>query len=156
MKNKFSNKKKLSEEFALQITSMADIFVILLVFLLKSFSLSIVNIAPSENTVLPEATTSSTIKETLKIEIKADTILVDQKPVLKLKNFGFQNSQEGTSQALMKALKEQRKPNPLPNMDSNLLVMADERTPYTTLETVMSSAAQAGFVDLQLVVVNPE
>jgi len=41
-------------------------------------------------------------------------------------------------------------------MESNLLVMADERTPYATLEKVLASAAQAGFVDLQLVVINPE
>ncbi len=142
----------------LQITSMADIFVILLVFLLKSYSTSIVNLSPSDTNKLPEASVESTIKETLKVEIVQNSVLVDQKEVLRLKDFEFNGETfvGDVSEKLLQALKEQRKPNPIPNMESNLLVMADERTPYATLEKVLASAAQAGFVDLQLVVINPE
>ena len=44
-----------SEEMSLQITSMADIFVIILVFLLKSYATSSVNVNPMAGMSLPEA-----------------------------------------------------------------------------------------------------
>lgn len=54
-KNPFLKKKKSSEEMTIQITSMADIFTIILVFLLKSYSTSAVNITPSNGLKLPTA-----------------------------------------------------------------------------------------------------
>jgi len=145
---------------SLQITSMADIFTIILVFLLKSFSTSLTSISQSGNMTLPVAQTDAKIKETLKLEISADAITVDDKPVVKLKNFEMGNgndpeAQRAAADKLLKILSDQRKLTPDPNRDSNLIVMADERMPYSTLQSVLTSAASAGFVDLQLVVVTP-
>jgi biopolymer transport protein ExbD len=98
------------------------------------------------------------VRDTLKLEIVSSSILVDQKPIVRLKNFDFAENalQEGLSDPLYKILFSERKKIPVPNMESNLLVMADERTPYTTIKVVIASAAKAGFVDLQLVVVQPD
>lgn len=161
MSKTFLKKKKLPTEMSLQITSMADIFMILLVFLLKNYATSISNIAPTARLSLPEVTKGSgNIKETLKVEIANDTVVVDQKPVLKLQNFAFTPEEEtglaGSSPTLLKVLTDQRSLKPEPNTDSSLLVMADQRTPYSTLKRVVASAAGAGFVDLQLVVVETQ
>lgn len=155
----FLKKGKGSEDLVLQITSMADIFMILLVFLLKNYSTSVTNISTTKDTKLPVAKASGALlKETLKLEVASDAVLVDAKPVIKLKKFQFDASdlsEAGQSPMLFKVLSQERRRKPLPNMDSTLLVMADERTPYQTLKPILASAANAGFVDLQLVVVEP-
>jgi biopolymer transport protein ExbD len=140
---------------------MADIFMILLVFLLKNYSASLTSITPSSVMALPEQTTNAktTIKDTLKVEISSDFVMVDQKSVAKLNNFEFSPDEDGdfgTSTSVAQALKDQRTLTPNPNNDSTLIVMADEKVPYATIKRVIASAAQAGFVDLQLVVMEPD
>jgi hypothetical protein len=49
----FLKRRAPHEEMSLQITSMADIFMILLVFLLKSLSSGTIQIAPSKGLQLP-------------------------------------------------------------------------------------------------------
>lgn len=161
MKRSFLKKKKSgSGQVSLQITSMADIFMILLVFLIKNYAASATNIAPTAQLSLPEVTKgTSSIKETLKIEISADSILVDQKLVTKLKNYQFTSDDGGENEpakSVLNALNQQRKLLPDPNMDSSAIVMADQKTPYSTLKRIVASAAGSGFVDLQLVVVETE
>jgi len=161
MKKSFLKKrKKPSGDVALQITSMADIFMILLVFLLKNYATSVSNITPTARLSLPEVTKANgDIKDTLKIEIAGDTVLVDQKPVVTLHNYQFDTKEDapgGGSQSILNALNDQRKIRPEPNLQSSLLVLADQNTPYATLKRVVASAASAGFVDLQLAVVESE
>lgn len=158
MMGKFVKRRPLTEEMSLQITSMADIFMILLVFLLKNYSTNLSNLSPSVATKLPVASSDNSIKDTLKLEISSHSILIDQKPVVSLSRFDFKPwdiQQNGFCDKLYHALFEERKRQP-PNMDPNLLVLADEKTPYSTLKTVLASVASAGFVDLQLVVVQQD
>ncbi len=153
-----------SEEMTLQITSMADIFTIILVFLLKSLASGMSNITPTQAMSLPSVTAQSKgmMKEALVLEVGKTAILVDQAPVAKLENFNFQNEEEFTKTVLESLLKyrvkvKTREPASVDaQTDPNLLVMADELTPYSTLKAVMNAAASAGYVDLQLVVLKPE
>lgn len=161
MKKSFLKKrKKGTTDVALQITSMADIFMILLVFLLKNYATSVTNIAPTAHLSLPEVTKAKgEIKETLTIEIANNTVMIDQKQAVTLNAFQFDPAEDGPggiSPTVLKVLNQQRQLRPEPNMDSSLLVMADQQTPYSTIKRVVASAASAGFVDLQLVVVEGE
>jgi biopolymer transport protein ExbD len=152
-------RKRAAEDTALQITSMADIFTIILVFLLKSYASGATSIAPALEMTLPDGKSKDTMKETLKVELNRDAILLDQKQVMGLTNFRFNPTTEienGGSPVLVKAFETERTNQPLPNQVSDLLVLADERIPYSTLRTVMASAASAGFVDLQLVIVEEQ
>jgi biopolymer transport protein ExbD len=157
MKSLFHNKKKkkASEEMALQITSMADIFTIILVFLLKTTASGITSISPN-GAMLPVGRGAEITKETLKLEVSKDIVSVDDKNVLKLTNFEIpvtEVQEGGMSQSVFQALMEKRKNHQEGNEQSQLLVLADQDTPYSTLKTVLASAANSGFVDLQLVVV---
>jgi biopolymer transport protein ExbD len=155
----FLKRKKNSEDMSLQITSMADIFMILLVFLLKSYSTSVTNISPSKEMKLPLAEAGGTMKDSLKLEISRGGILVDQKEIVKLRGLEFDPadvSPMGHCPPLFRVLLEQRRHLPDANVDSTLLVLADEATPYATLRPVLASAASAGFVDLQLVVIQKD
>ena len=156
----FVKRKRQSGDMALQITSMADIFMILLVFLLKSYSSSITTVTPTAQISLPEVGKgTSQIKDSLKVEVAAEAVLVDQKTVARLRNFEFEADQAtdpAISPAVFGVLNSERTRMPEPNRDTALIVMADQKAPYATIKRVVASAAKAGFVDLQLVVVNPE
>jgi biopolymer transport protein ExbD len=168
-KKKFTNDADQNEDMSLQVTSMADIFTIILVFLLKSYSTGVSNISPSQGVLLPEAKAQPQMKDALKVEILRDSVLVDQKQAVSLKNFSFINSDANAvlakeapatggdvSAEISKALMAQRKNMTGNEIDSHLLLLADQRTPYATLRRVMNSAASAGFVDLQLAVVQAD
>lgn len=88
MKKPFK-KRTLSGDMALQITSMADIFTIILVFLLKSYATSAVNIAPTAGMKIPEGQSLQPATEALKVEISEKSIQVENKPITQLKDFRF-------------------------------------------------------------------
>ena len=148
---------------ALQITSLADIFVILLVFLLKSFATSAVNLSPSQGMLLPEAQAAEASIEALKVEITETAVSVEGQPVAELKNFRFEPSdlqQNGFSQALSKTLDRERqrqlmiaKANSDVKVDPKILVVSDQRVPYVTVKSVLASAALNGYTDFKLAVV---
>ncbi len=142
MKKKFMELAEQSEEMSLQITSMADIFTIILVFLLKSYSAGVSTLVPERGTVLPEGRAQSSIQDTMKMEVMKSGVLVN----------GITEKYEDVYRALMR----ERSKKSLPDGDSKLLLLADQHTPYAALKGVMNSAARAGFVDLQLVVVQPD
>lgn len=157
MRETFLKKKKPREDMSLQITSMADIFMILLVFLLKSYTAGIADVSASPETKLPLASSQDVLEDTLALEISKNAILLDQKPVLKLEGFRFVAGNDAASMdSLYRALSEQRKKLPNPNLAPSLLLISDERTPYATIERVLASAASSGFVDLQLLVIQKE
>jgi biopolymer transport protein ExbD len=175
-KGLLKKRRALPEDMALQITAMADIFTVILVFLLKSVSTGISNVTPAAELKLPEvAKTEDEMVETLKVEILADGILIDDKPVTRMVDFKFDGNDiesNGTPRSLNVALikereneksrkpsseeeaaaekpgAEQKKPH-LPR----LMILADQRTPYSTLKTVLASATITGFADFKLVVV---
>ncbi len=164
---KYLESEEQSTDMSLQITSMADIFVIILVFLLKSFSTGLATIAPTQGMVLPNVSTSvqNQLKDATKIEILSNAILIDQKKIADVKNFEIeglqQNLQDSTQPvengAIFKPvyealLIEKQKDLNAGKHDGNLMVLADERTPYATIKAIMASAASAGYSDLQLVV----
>jgi biopolymer transport protein ExbD len=157
----FLKKKAGPTDVSLQITSMADIFMILLVFLLKNYSASMTTIAPTAQLSLPEVSLASKAspRESLKVEISPDAVLVDQKPAVRLVNFEFPADEvqsSASSRTIARLMQEQRQLRPEPNRESSIVVMADQRAPYSTIKRVIASAAGAGFIDLQLVVVDPQ
>lgn len=152
-----------SDEMSLQITSLADIFVILLVFLLKSYATSAVTLSPSQGLMLPQAQASEASVEALKIEISETTVSIEGQPAAKLNAFRFPASdirQNGSSGALAKVLERERqrqlmiaRTNSDVKVDPKILVVSDQRVPYTTVKSVLASAALSGYTDFKLAVV---
>ena len=156
---RFRRRRQQKDEMTLQITSMADIFTILLVFLLKSFSTGISNITPGNELSLPVAQAKDQVAETLKIEISQNEILVDDHPATHLTNFRFARSDmesNGTSRSLNTTLLNQKSRRAPASADKPLMILADERTPYATLRSVMASAQNSGFDQFKLVVVEDQ
>lgn len=164
-KNLFK-KKRSSEEMTLQITSMADIFTIILVFLLKSYATSSIEVQPSPGLKLPEGDSKDAQVEAIQVEVSEKGIQVDHQAVTTLDNFHFQASDlnsSGIPNSLNHSFQNQKKKqtliaqaNPDVKPDKKILIVADQRTPYVTLKSVFASAALNGYSDLKLVVAKRE
>jgi hypothetical protein len=144
---------------------MADIFTILLVFLLKSYSTSALAIAPTNGLSLPQALAGEEQVEALKIQVSESSVEVEGQPAANLAHFTFdaKDLQNGASQSLSQALEKERKrqlliaqSNSDVKIDSKVVIIADQHAPYSTLKTVLASAALQGYTDFKLAVVKGE
>jgi biopolymer transport protein ExbD len=154
---------------SLNITSMADIFTIILVFMLKSINSGAITVQPSGEVTLPNALEASGLSEVnpedLKIEISSASILVEEKPAVTLDQFAFQKEdldKNGTSRSLASVIETERKRqaaiaalNPELKQQSKVVVIADQKAPYSTIKAVLASAAVHGFTDFKLALVKP-
>ncbi|MGK5089509.1 biopolymer transporter ExbD [Bdellovibrionota bacterium FG-2] len=147
LKRTFIKRPALEEDFSLQITSMADIFTIILIFLLKSFATGQFAFSPSKGITLPMAAGSAAFSEALKVEVSSAAVLIEGRSITQ------------TPQALAKAFRHERKrqdlivsKNPGVSRDARILIVADQEVPYSSLQTVLSSAASQGYTDFKLAV----
>jgi biopolymer transport protein ExbD len=147
------SKKASSTEMSLNITSMADIFTILLVFLLKSYSVGALEIQPSRGLQVPVALHSDTAESRLTLEIAEGALQLDGESLVTLKNFELPG---GTALNPLAEALATRRAALTENSQGKLLLVADSRAPYATLEEVMRTAASQGFADLKLAVVRAD
>ena len=170
MKNRFGSRSPVKEEMSLQITSMADIFTILLLFLLKSFAVGLTTISPAGEITLPESRGNDEMTESLKVEISQTVILVDDKPITTLANYRLESSDveaNYTPRSLNSTLIKEKSARKKAVQDKppeerekamgaskQMTILADQKTPYITIKSVLTSASNAGFTDFKLVVVN--
>jgi len=131
--------------FRLQITSMVDMFVILLVFLLKSFSAAEAQPDLKNETALP----SSTVVRAAVANDRKILEVHENKAV-----FGDKNVN------LLATTKKVNDPNFLPDLytalskekPTPLLIQADRQLNYQELQKVLYTCAVAGFTDVSLAV----
>ncbi len=151
-----------TEDVSLNITAMADIFMILLVFLLKSFSTGALQLSPAKGLLLPEASAEEAHLEALKVEISSTAILIESEPVIVLTNFVFANgdlNRDGISKILSDRLRKERdrqiaiaKVNSDVKVDPKIVIIADQNAPYSTIKSVLASGAVNGYTDFKLAV----
>lgn len=159
-----------NEEMSLQITAMADIFTVLLVFLLKSYAVSAINVNVGKEVALPVARGGTESVEAMKVEVTMTGVYIEGNPVLKWENYEPAKgdvSAEGTLGDVVKALEKERakqralasvqgSENEKKPLDSKLLIIADKKVPYKTLKYVLASASTQDYTDFKLVVVTED
>ncbi len=136
---------------SLQITSMADVFTILLVFLLKGVASDVLQVNPSSATRLPSATSSKPLPErALQVEITPTEVLVEKESV---------GSHAEFKNRLIERLQEERKrngiiakANPTVKTDSRAIVLADEKIPYQLIRSVLGSLSKTGYHEIHFAV----
>lgn len=154
MRKTFVKKMRSDGQMSLQITSMADIFMIILVFLLKSYGTGTIDVTPQPGLVMPRASDLSGPAEGVKLEIAEGEVRVNGAAVAKIERFEFASSDlsvVGASKTLVSALETEIRERP----GSQVIVLADRRAPYSTVKAALASAAVSGYSDFKLAVVNP-
>lgn len=154
-----------SSTFGLQITSMIDMFTIILVFLLKSYSSSAVDATPSQNLRLPSSTSVEKPVEALKMMVSQTGIFVDDKLIVTLENgvpakSSISLKDEKFIQPLFDSLtaeaqktKSISKQNDSVAFDGRIIFQADQKLSYQVIRKVMYTASLAGYSDFKFAVV---
>lgn len=148
-KSKFLKNKKPP---GLMLTSLLDMFTIILIFLIVSFEAEDHEFQLNDNIELPESTSRSVFKPAVNVAITPEQILVEKEPVVR-----FDEDREPTvaypdgkipvlvtqlEANFQDFLKKQKKD---PDMEAVILVQADKNLDYDTLYLVLRSASLAGF-----------
>lgn len=159
-------RKKLPTNFKIQITSMVDMFVILLVFLIKSYSTSPVQVAPSNDIRLPASESTTNPVDVLKLMVSKSGVFVEGTKVIELTNGKIDSKFIDSSDAnyipeLFKFLDaEARKTQDIAKVNSTvsfegkILVQADKDLAYDMLRKVMHTSAVAGYSDIKFAVLS--
>ncbi|WP_347357573.1 biopolymer transporter ExbD [Bdellovibrio sp.] len=159
-RRRYEPKTKKNSTFGLNITSMTDMFTIMLVFLLQSYSTSEVQINPENDIRLPSSASMTNATESIKISLSGNALKLDQTKIADVKNADFlpqdledkdTNFIKPLFQELDKIAKAEDQKDKAHVKEGRILLQADKDLPYATLRKVMYTASMAGFPQLKLV-----
>ncbi len=157
-KNKASVRGK-DKKVTLNLTSMIDMFTILVVFLLKSYSAEGQIVTVSDALTLPESRSEQEIELNLEIIVTNDAIIVDGEPIVYVDESVL--SEGNPIPVLVDRLSDHLEYTRLVRgtTDAEELkvnIMGDVATRAILLQRVMSSCAQAGYATQNLTVIKVE
>ncbi len=145
---------------ALMLTSLLDMFTIILIFLLVSFEAESYEFRLQPDVKLPESSTRTELQAAVNIAVSASRIAVAEEDVVQLRDGTAQPNDydAGKIQALVDQLKveyEQRfgEDPKIPveeGAEPIVVIQSDKSLDYRTLYLVLRSAAHAGFFKYRL------
>ena len=148
----------------LNITPMMDMMTIILVFLLKTFSSSTSTITFDQNLQVPKSITQLKPKEAVSVTITKKIVLVEGDAIAPINNGKVDPAvkRDGENgyyitplvEILEKHAKRERKVADLTGtkFEAQLMIVADQTTPYRLLTEVLYSCGQAGYANYRLLV----
>ena len=150
----FQGKKRPKESgmLSLQITSMADIFTILLVFLLKGIASDALAITPSGGVSLPVGVNTNPITESaLTVELSPKGVFVEKEFISSFPDF-----EKAVSTRLHAEREKQNliaRENSEVKSDERVILLSDSTVPFSTLKRVLSTLSQNGYSDVKFGVI---
>ncbi len=151
-----SRRKIGGKKMALQLTSLLDMFTIILVFLMVSFQSADEDFVLHSGLELPGSSAKSPFKTGVNLAITLEDILVEGAKVVDLEAGGKVPGvyhEKGKIDSLVAAVENRLKGLKRKDGEENVVVIqADEKLPYKTIHIVMRSAAYAGAYRFRLVV----
>ncbi|MCR9204303.1 MAG: biopolymer transporter ExbD [Halobacteriovoraceae bacterium] len=168
-KKRFNTRKKMKEELDVDITSLLDILVILLVFLLKSYNASDLKLEVAKNINLPDSKSEQLGNMAVIVQVSGDKDLwINNNKIGR-----FPASPSEKVDLLYQALQEEGKKQDqfikeleataANNTDKSALstrkanrkrvnIVMDQSLPYEVLRKVMHTSALAGFPEFKFIV----
>lgn len=158
-----NRKSRRSADATLNITSMMDMFTIILVFLLKSFSTQGQLVTPATGLLLPTSSVERNAPAGLGVQITNTSIAVEEQVVVQGERFEQLATQqdfliEPLHAVLQKYALEAQRTAELFNQpfSGEIAIQGDVDVPYRILTRVMYTCGQAGFPAMNLVVYKEE
>ncbi len=152
-----------SHEVKLNITSMMDMFTIILVFLLKSFSTQGQLVTPATGLVLPTSTVERATDEALSVKISRRRVAVEDRIVIGEDRYKELLAQDDflvqeLYDVLHKFAEEARKAAEMfgKEFSGEITIQGDVEVPYKVLTRVMYTCGQAGYPIMNLIVYKKE
>ena len=148
----------------LNITPMMDMMTIILVFLLKTFSSSTSTITFDQNLQVPKSMTQLKPKEAVSVTITKKIVLVEGDAIAPINNGKVDPAVKRDGEngyyitplvdTLEKHAKREKRVAELTGQkfEAQLMIVADQTTPYRLLTEVLYSCGQAGYANYRLLV----
>ena len=161
-RRKYKAHTKGASTFTLNITSMTDMFTILLVFLLQTYSTSEVQIIPEKGISLPLSNADANPVLAVKISVSPNEMRIEDKVIMTLNAGHFQTKDiDGRDKNFLPALFEQLRAvseskKSKETDEGKILIQADSSLPYDVLRKVMYTASMAGFPKMKFATVMGE
>ena len=159
-RNRFIPQVKKNHSFTLNITSMTDMFTIMLVFLLQSFASGEVQIDSVEQLRLPTSNTEKNPVQGVQISISQKELRMGDKLLAQVINNELDREaiDNKDSNFIKPLFSESQKINKEFEGKGDvklgkILFQADQELPYATVRKVMYTASMAGFPNVKLVTV---
>lgn len=153
--------RKKPVQATLKLTSMIDMFTILLVFLLKSFSADGQIMTVSDDLQLPESTAENSPQAASVIAITNEWILLDGKQIIPVTSVNA--TKEMVIPQLLRELKNLKSISEGVGTISadmgftgKISIQSDKQIPYHILKRVMLTCGQVGYNDMMLAVMKNE
>lgn len=145
----------------LNLTAMMDMMTIILVFLIKQYSAAPENITLNDDLRPPASTSTDNLVPSTQVLISKTAVVIADKNILKIDATGKVAAVDGSAEpwtsvqaalekrvATINAIHERGGAE----FDGNLMVVADEDTPYDVVSKVLYQAGKAQFTTYRLVV----
>ena len=133
-----------------QLTSLVDMMVILLVFLLKSFSVEGQLITPSPDLQLPESAATAPMEPALSLEVAMGGIILDGRRVADLPGPAAVES------LVIAPLEAALRGLPTGAAGQPITIQCDRRVDFAVLKRVLATCDRAGHDDLSLLVMRED
>lgn len=151
-----------STEFALNITSMMDMFTIILVFLLHSFSAEDQEVKVKSDIILPPSNSDQAFSKSVQVFVAKDYLMVEDETICKIKDGKFLKVKiEGNKifplfnsleKKRARILEETAASGKSAENETVVLFMADESVGFDMINKVMKTCGMAGFPNFQFAV----
>jgi len=149
---------KVSTHASLNLTPMIDMLTIMLVFLIKSYSVDPAFLTPTQGISLSETTSETAAPDKAVLIIGKDGILIEGKLVVPFENGIVKKSEMkgGELPALRKTLEELAtktkfiaEQNPTVQFTGTLILQADRELPFESMKPILRTAGLAGYQDIK-------
>jgi biopolymer transport protein ExbD len=140
----------------LNLTSMMDMFTIILVFLIKSYNIEGLLAHPSEDLTLPKSTTERPPEVALDVIVSNQWIMVNEKPVENISNIVGKTDLmiPRLYDALQSYAREAKKMEETYGIKftGKVTIQGDQKLTFNTLLKVMATCGRSEFPNMRLVV----
>ncbi len=139
----------------LQLTSMMDMFTILLIFLLVSFSKDVVTMKIDGRIQLPKSAASADYQDTVRLVVSENTVWLGTQAVARVQGgqvvgLDPENLQGSVLYKRLKECKSAISRSQDPAVDKDLvLFLCDKRLSFKTINSIIKTAGMAGFPNFQ-------
>ena len=140
--------------FRPQLTSLVDVMTILLVFLIKSFSVEGNLVTPSKDMHLPVSTSEKPPRPRCTVEITRTAVLADGQVLATLKSIARSDSL--LVPTLFSWMKLQRAKCTDSLKPPEVMIQCDREVEFAYVKKVMYTCSKAGFIDFSVLVLQEE
>ncbi|MCK5688414.1 biopolymer transporter ExbD [Myxococcota bacterium] len=157
---------KVAPPVHLNITSLMDILTIVLLFLIVSFSTQEEEVKPSVDITLPRSTAKRSIHLTVKVSVSKSAVMVEDTVVASLIGGRLSPGELDSKGRVLRLLKNLRKERakllasaPVSGREKDdddvhvIFLEAEKGTPFSVIDQVLRTSAEAGFSKFRLAVV---